>query len=139
MQEVKEYSGRENIFFVIVAIIVACLVSIIIFPSANISSDKSDTVVVEHRELPQDVELLEHDWCYGDYGIRYVCGTVINNTTRDMKLVVVDVNLYDESGVQVDSNSDTITNLEAGGKWKFEVGAYDSRIVSYKIKEVVHY
>lgn len=101
-------------------------------------SIKSNTDVVQTNP-ETGIEIVEHDWCRCGYRERCICGSVLNDTDKDARFVSVEINLYDESGAQIDSVLPSVSNLEARGKWNFERVIYDYRVVSYKIKKVNHY
>lgn len=83
-----------------------------------------------------ELEVLEHSMCYNDYA-QYICGTIINNTNRNISYAQVDINLYDRDNTLVDNTFDSITDLEANGKWKFKAPIlYEYGVASYKIKDV---
>ena len=99
---------------------------------------KSNTDVVQTNP-ETGIEIVEHDWCRCGYRERCICGSVLNDTDKDARFVFVEINLYDESGVQVDSISPSISNLEAHGKWEFKRHVYDDNVSNYKIKKKVRF
>lgn len=66
------------------------------------------------------LELENYGWSRGDYGTRYLVGTVVNNSSREFGYVQVEFNLYDRSGRQVGSTFANVNNLEPGGQWRFK-------------------
>jgi len=64
--------------------------------------------------------VVDFDCKIGQYGNKYIVGTVKNNSGRQNSYVQVEFNLYDESGSQVGSKFATVSNLELYGTWKFE-------------------
>mgnify|MGYP000993857118 CR=1 FL=1 len=69
-------------------------------------------------------------------GVRYVAGTVRNNTNRQYSYVQVEINLYDDSGAQVGSTLANTNNLEPGGTWKFKALVLEDSATKFKIKDV---
>ena len=63
--------------------------------------------------------LGEWGWETGDFGIRYVTGIVTNESSSPYSFVSISVNLYDLDDNQVGSTLDNISNLAAGGTWKW--------------------
>ena len=78
----------------------------------------------------------------GDYNIGYyIEGYIQNNTEKEYSYVHVEFNLYDEEEALIGTASDTITNLEANGKWKFKASSLltsdeTTKVASYKLKEI---
>lgn len=97
-------------------------------------ANESTTQTINKRKA--ELEVLEHSMCYNDYA-KYICGTIINNTNRNISYAQVDINLYDRDNTLVDNTFDSITDLEANGKWKFKAPIlYEYGVASYKIKDV---
>ena len=70
----------------------------------------------------------------------YINGTIRNNTSRTCSYLQVTFNLYDAAGNQVGTAFDNITNLEAGGTWRFKaMGINDDSITSYRLAEIEGY
>lgn len=82
------------------------------------------------------LEVLDHTVRYDEFGIRYVVGSVRNNTNHTYAYVQIGINLYDDSGAQVGSTMDNTNNLEPGGIWKFEAMIWDDEATHYKIIDV---
>ena len=83
-----------------------------------------------------NLEIIEHHPCTEDFGVRMVCGTIINNTNRTMGYAQIEINLYDAEGSLVDSTLDNINNLEPNSKWKFKAPILEDSVTNYKIKDV---
>lgn len=83
-----------------------------------------------------DLQLIESSVQPGDFGTKYIVGTIKNNGKRTYSYVQVTINLYDDDGAQVGSTLDNINNLEAGGTWKFKAMVFEEDATNYKIKEI---
>lgn len=88
------------------------------------------------KEVKKDLELLEKDNVV-ENGVRYITGTIKNNTSKKYAYVQVDISLYDESGAQVGSTFANINNLEPDGTWKFKAVVLDDKTASkYKVTNI---
>ena len=89
---------------------------------------------------PKTLILLEDHKCKSEFNTKAICGTILNNSNRDLSYAHVSINLYDASGAMIESAMDNINNLEAGRKWKFEATIMtDKPIKEYKIVEITGY
>ena len=79
------------------------------------------------------LEIIEDGVCDDEFGLKYICGVVVNNSDRPRSFVAVEVNLYDSQGVQIGSTIDNTSNLEPHGKWKFKAMVSEDDAASYKI------
>ncbi|MGE5590998.1 MAG: FxLYD domain-containing protein [Bacillota bacterium] len=66
-----------------------------------------------------NLEVVETNTVSEDF-MRYVTGTVKNNSNKKYSYAQVEINLYDKDGNQVGSTLANINNLEPGGTWKFK-------------------
>ena len=83
-----------------------------------------------------DLQLIDSNVQSGDFGTKYIVGTIKNNGKRTYSYVQVTINLYDDDGAQVGSTLDNINNLEAGGTWRFKAMVFEPDATNYKIKEI---
>jgi hypothetical protein len=74
-----------------------------------------------------------------EYGNKHITGTVKNNTGREIRYVQISFALFDQDGAQIGTAWTNITNLEAGGIWKFEAIAMNKNAVSAKFKGISSY
>lgn len=86
-----------------------------------------------------DLQLVESHVENGDYGMKYIVGSVKNNGGKTYKYVQVTINLYDNSGAQVGSTLANVNNLEPNGTWKFKAMWLEKDATNYKIKEITGY
>lgn len=98
-------------------------------------STSTTTPSVSGTSVPK-LELLGYDWKRGEYGNRYIVGSVRNNTNKQYSYVQVEFNLYDESGAQVGSAMTNVNNLEPSGIWKFEAVVMEDSATKAKFKDV---
>lgn len=68
--------------------------------------------------------------------VRYVTGTVKNNSSKKYSYAQVEINLYDKDGNQVGSTLANVNNLEPGGTWKFKAPILEDAATSFKVKDV---
>lgn len=98
------------------------------------TTSSSTSVKSETKKVPK-LEVLDHKTITESY-VRYVTGTIRNNTSREYSYVQVEINLYDSSGAQVGSTLANMNNLEPNGLWKFKAPILEENATSYKIKDV---
>ena len=82
------------------------------------------------------MQLLEHDFCNDEFGLRAICGIIKNNTDKEKTYAQIEINIYDQDGSQIGSTMDNINNLEPNGKWKFQAVILEDNVKSYKIKDI---
>lgn len=116
--------------------------------SGNTSSSNDNTETEEQEEEQEekeeeeqesqesDLTLLESEAVVGDYGNRYIQGTIKNNSTEEYDYVEVEAVLYNDEGVQVGDTFTNTTNLSSGGKWKFEMTILQEDATQYEIVDV---
>lgn len=79
--------------------------------------------------------LVEHSTMVDSY-VRYIVGTVKNNSKKTYSYVQIQFNLYDASGAQVGSTMANVNNLEPGGLWKFKALILEDATASYKLLDI---
>lgn len=93
---------------------------------------------VPDSDAPKTLLLLENHECKTDLDAKAICGTILNNSDRNLSYAQISINLYDANDALIESAMDNINNLGAGEKWKFEVGILtDKPIKKYKVKEII--
>lgn len=65
-----------------------------------------------------------------------ISGTLTNNTDKNISYLQLSYTLYDADGAQLGSAFANVSNLEAGGVWKFEAVSTESDAATYKLAEV---
>lgn len=98
--------------------------------------ETSGTGETKGSETAQAFTVVNWKWKTGEYGNRYIVGTVKNNTNKQYSYVQIEFNLYDKSGAQVGSTMDNINNLEPQGTWKFEAIVMEDKATQAKLKGV---
>jgi hypothetical protein len=83
-----------------------------------------------------DLTLVESHVETGDYGARYVVGTVKSNVNKQFTYVQVTINEYDSSGAQVGSTLANTNNLEPYGTWKFKAYVLDKDATDFKVMKI---
>lgn len=86
--------------------------------------------------IGSSLEVTESHECSLGYGLTAICGTVVNNSSRNISYVQVEISLYDRDGNVVGSTTDIIDNLEGNATWKFRAPIVDDNVGHYKIKNV---
>lgn len=112
-------------------------------PGQVSSTDKASDKPTEAKQAdkapakPSQVDLVLSDVRMGfnQYGDRVIAGIGTNNSKYTLEYVCVKINLYDAKGVQVGDAIDSSTNLEPGGKWRFEADVIESTATQYKVIE----
>lgn len=107
--------------------------------ASNTTVDKSGSVASGSSgssSTASDLQLVESHVETGDYGTKYIVGSVKNNGAKTYSYVQVTINLYDNSGAQVGSTLANVNNLEPGGTWKFKAYWIEKDATNYKIKEI---
>lgn len=83
-----------------------------------------------------DFTVLEDHVETGDYGAKYIVGTLKSNRDVTYSYVQVTINLYDSSNTQVGSTLANVNNLEPFAAWKFKAPIMNSDATTYKIMGV---
>ena len=103
------------------------------------SAQKMPVSQTHQIETKPKLEVVEHHVCPGAFDMNNICGTVVNNSNKEINYAQVEISLYDSDGSTIGSTSDTINNLEPGGKWKFNAQVFDDNVASYKIRDISHF
>lgn len=72
----------------------------------------------------------------GEYGVKVVTGILENTNNKQYGYVQVEINLYDENGVQVGSTIANANNLEPNGKWRFKAPIIEKSASTAKLKGI---
>ena len=91
--------------------------------------------VLKKYNAKEDLEVLEHDWCVTENGIKRICGKVKNNTDEE-KNAVVSLNYYDKDGYLIGNDTAHVSKLEPGGVWKFDNVIPKDGTATYKVVDV---
>jgi len=97
--------------------------------------DEVDGVITGASNL----EVQNHSFCTMEYGVKGICGTIVNNSNKNFSYAQVEINLFDKNGAVVGSTLDNINNLDAGQKWKFQAAIIGTNAASYAIKDITAY
>jgi hypothetical protein len=88
-------------------------------------------------EVPaEELTILSHEMSATDFGIKVVKGQAKNTGTKNLSYAEVEVGFKDTHGMVLETSIDTVTDLNAGDTWNFEVmylGRDDSNVTSYEI------
>jgi len=105
--------------------------------TAPSSTPSNSSGVPRATAIPKKgLTLVRYDWKTGEYGNRFIAGTVKNESTKQYSYAQVEFNLYDDSGAQVGSALANISNLEAGSTWNFEAIVLEDKATKAKFKEL---
>jgi hypothetical protein len=90
---------------------------------------------MEKQDQAKSQLVLEEGWEFamGDVTGK-VRGKVRNASDRQFNSVMIEFNLYDESGNQVGTAMDTVSNLEPGKTWSFEAQVFNEAASTAKFK-----
>lgn len=97
------------------------------------SSGPQQQVTTKAKLEAVDLKIIEEQYS------NYITGTIINTTGKEINYASIQINLYDESGAQIGTTADYISNLEIGGKWNFKAYLIEKGVTSYKVKEINYY
>ena len=120
---------------------IGSLIGVIIFLAIIFNIGGLDFLGISNTNNGKGIslEVTESHSCNIGYGARGVCGTVKNNSNRNIGYAQVEINLYDKAGNLIGSTLDNINNLEANAIWKFQAPIIEDNVATYKIKNVVGY
>jgi hypothetical protein len=78
-----------------------------------------------HSSVPEKpiAELIDFDWDSSG-PIRKIVGTVHNNSSRTIPMIMVEFTLLDSSKATVGNTHDTVFNLEPNGNWHFKAAVF---------------
>lgn len=88
-------------------------------------------------DLPEGLAWVEKPNVVTDnWGFRSITGILENTSSVTYESLFIQFNLYDASGNQIGTASDLLSNLQAGGTWKFEAGILDEDAVRFELVSV---
>lgn len=102
------------------------------------SEDNQETVAIEAATEIKQLEVIEAEKEDNGY-ITHIVGSLKNNTDRKYSYVRITFNLYDKSGAQVGTATDSIKELESGGVWKFKTVILGKEFDTYKVSDITAY
>lgn len=114
----------------------------ILIAIGSTASDSTTKTKNEDKQEAQTIikprlELLNTYNCQlSEYGGNAACGVVINNTSRTMSYVQVEINLYDMNDNQIGSTMANVNNLAAGSKWVFKAPVITEERYRWKVVDV---
>lgn len=85
---------------------------------------------------PPGLSLENHRLVRGEYGVKFVAGTISNSGSKNYEYAQVEINLYDRSGNLIGSTLANVNNLGPGQRWKFEAPVIQDDISKYEIKGI---
>lgn len=102
--------------------------------SGQDSSTGGDLDITEHER--QIVEEAGFEWVEPITVEGKSITGVIKNVSGETKSANISFILYDESGYQIDTTLDSISNIKNGGSWKFEAVIFDldNEVRSYELE-----
>nr|DAS99107.1 MAG TPA: zinc-ribbon domain protein [Caudoviricetes sp.] len=125
----KQNSGCSGCLTALGIIVVICCFLPVIDQDFNPTS-------TTNNGKSSSLEVTESHSCNLGYGARGICGTVKNNSNRNIGYAQVEINLYDKSGNIIDSTFDNVNNIEAGATWKFQAPIINDNVATYSVKNV---
>lgn len=118
------------------ALIFLLAIVVVFVENGTVSTTTQGGVAQQESARKPNLELLEDKVEIGEYGNRYIVGAVKNNRNRKYSYVQITFALYDESGAQVGTALDNISDLEAGGTWRFKAIILEDSARQYKLAEL---
>lgn len=90
-------------------------------------------------DLPEGLAWVEKPNVVTDtdiWGSSYITGILQNTSPVPYEILSIEFNLYDASGNQIGTASDYLSNLQAGGTWKFETRILNEDAVRFEFVSV---
>lgn len=102
----------------------------------NVDGNQDGTNSNEIVEIP-DLEIVNGnvEVQKDTYSTNFI-GIVKNNTNKDYTYAQIVFNLYDKDGNSIGMAMDNISNIKAGGTWKFKAMAIE-KFETWELKEVI--
>lgn len=139
----RKKQGMPVWLIVILVIVGISMIGSFSSSETNSGDEKTGTTKNKTNKTSEKFTLLDgHSGFAGDYDIGYyVEGYVQNNTDKEYSYVSIEFNLYDSEGAIIGTATDSVSNLESNGKWKFKAlslttSEETTSIASYKLKEI---
>lgn len=108
----------------------------------NSSNNETVTPIPEETEnvyfRDGDFVMLEEPTVESNSISSYIVGSVKNDSDKAKGYAQITISLYDEDGAVVGSAYDNISNIDAGGVWKFKALALED-FASWKVVEITGY
>lgn len=120
----KKHIGKIILIVVVVIIALGAFGSL---SGGDKGSDSSTSGGTAKTEQAEEKKQEQEPYTISDealdtsnpYGVK-ITGTLVNNTDDDKSYLQIEYNLYDADGAQIGTALANISNLKAGGTWKFE-------------------
>lgn len=111
------------------AAVMATCVACVGFSASRVAREMQDA------DLAKSKLRLVPGWQFasGEYSSE-ITGSVVNESDREFKSVMIEFNIYDRSGSQVGTASDTVSNLEPGKTWRFKASVYEKSAARAEFK-----
>ena len=119
----------------IILIVVVVIIALGVFGSlsggdkgsdSSMSGGAAKTEQAEEKKQEQEPYTISDEALdtSNPYGVK-ITGTLVNNTDEDKSYLQIEYNLYDADGAQIGTALANISNLKAGGTWKFEAASME--------------
>ena len=120
----KPLSGYSKLIATLILIITVLLVIFIpiihdkmISPSpARYTHENYNT----QEQSKPEIEVIDTSFCSDEWGSKYVCGTIKNNSTYSKRAIIVNINLYDSQNNLIGNTATVSGTLHSGTQWKFK-------------------
>jgi len=117
---------------ILFSVIIVCFIATIgCIESPEYSEGSSNTVT-----LSETIEILEHDFEYGEFGNLCVVGKAKNTGSKSLAYAEVRAKFYNDGGDLLCTSLDNINDLGSGETWNFEIIYFElntEEVASYKI------
>lgn len=128
----------------VIAVLCICPVGFLIVSGASIANSKEFKDAMNGVSVNAPEEAKKTGQAYkveglkgtNEGGVKYVTGTLTNNSGEKKGYVQVEINLLDKSGAVVGSTLANINNLEPGQKWKFKAVVMEDSATTFQVKNV---
>ena len=130
----KDLEDKLPIILISVAILLLIL-GCIIANNSN-SENNSYTQRITHAQQKAEykpvLQVQNTQFCYDEWGSKYVCGTVVNNSPYFYDFVMVNISLFDNQGYTLGDTLAT-SSLGANAKWKFKAPVLYQNVSSFSV------
>ena len=87
-------------------------------------------------DLPSGMAWVEMPHTISDKWPTSITGILQNTSTSTYEMLTIEFNLFDSAGNQIGTAEDYLTNLQAGGTWKFKAVVFSDDVSRYELASV---
>lgn len=141
MEKWKSLKTWQKVVFVIIIIsIIGAFASPEETENLNTKNDGTQSVSKEDKKKKEKYSFVEEPRLEKDgneyYEMKYIVGTIKNNTSKKTSYIQVTFSIYDKDGNVIGSAIDNVNYIEPGGTWKFKAMILEEEYDSFKFESV---